>query len=139
MKKLFTLSIILALTACATTAVLPQNAKQAPSSRVFLYQKNEGNTAKLTVVRDSGYLGSGCFSAVYLNNKKAAILEPGEKATFNLPAGEWNVATKGEGKMCISDVIPTGRDFMLSSEQIKAVRLFADPSGNVDVKPLPLE
>ncbi len=104
-----------------------------------MYQTpNEEANAKLIVVRDKGYLGSACFTGVYLNNIKAAVLDPGEKATFYLKPGEWNVAVKGEGKMCISDAVPSGRDINLNANQTKAVRLFADPSGNVDVKPLPL-
>ncbi|WP_240494244.1 hypothetical protein [Pantoea sp. 1.19] len=104
-----------------------------------MYQiQNEEANAKLIVVRDEGYLGSACFTGVYLNNTRAAVLDPGEKATFYLKPGEWNVAVKGEGKMCISDTVPSGRDINLQANQTKAVRLFADPSGNVDVKPLPL-
>ncbi|EPO91943.1 hypothetical protein H238_0411 [Klebsiella pneumoniae UHKPC179] len=41
--------------------------------------------------------------------------------------------------MCITDSVPVGRDINIKDGETKAVRLFADPSGNVDVKPLPLK
>lgn len=132
------IAAVLMLSGCATEAVLPSQAIQAPKERLLKYQSHlEGEQAKLIVVRDKGYLGSGCFVGVYLNHEKAAILDPGEKAEFYLKPGEWNVALMGEGKMCISDKIPAGRDFMLTANTAKAVRLFADPSGNTDIKTLP--
>lgn len=138
MKLLFISVVALCLAGCATEAVLPSQAKQAPKERLLKFQSpGEGEQAKLIVVRDKGFLGSGCFVGVYLNQEKAAILDPGEKAEFYLKPGEWNVALMGEGKMCIADKIPAGRDFMLTANTIKAVRLFADPSGNTDVKTLP--
>lgn len=138
MKLLFISVVALCLAGCATEAVLPSQAKQAPKERLLKFQSpGVGEQAKLIVVRDKGFLGSGCFVGVYLNQEKAAILNPGEKAEFYLKPGEWNVALMGEGKMCIADKIPAGRDFMLTANTTKAVRLFADPSGNTDVKTLP--
>ena len=138
MKLLFISVVALCLAGCATEAVSPSQAKQAPKERLLKFQSpGVGEQAKLIVVRDKGFLGSGCFVGVYLNQEKAAILDPGEKAEFYLKPGEWNVALMGEGKMCIADKIPAGRDFVLTANTTKAVRLFADPSGNTDVKTLP--
>ena len=138
MKLLFISVVALCLAGCATEAVLPSQAKQAPKERLLKFQSpGVGEQAKLIVVRDKGFLGSGCFVGVYLNQENAAILDPGEKAEFYLKPGEWNVALMGEGKMCIADKIPAGRDFVLTANTTKAVRLFADPSGNTDVKTLP--
>ncbi|MCT4701230.1 hypothetical protein MUA02_04270 [Enterobacteriaceae bacterium H20N1] len=140
MKKLLLALAIIGLSGCATEAVLPSQAKQAPSERLLKYQQTKtGSSATLIVVRDKGFLGGGCFTGVYFNNEKVAILDPGEKATFHLVPGEWSVAIKGEGKMCIADAVPVGSYVHLKEGETKAVRLFADPSGNVDVKPLPLQ
>ncbi|AMG54755.1 hypothetical protein [Citrobacter amalonaticus] len=140
MKKLFIALLCVGLSGCATEAVLPSQAKMAPTERLLQYQTpSSSDDATLIVVRDKGFLGSGCFTAVYLNNEKSAILDPGEKAVFHLHPGEWSVAMKGEGKACISDAVPVGTYIQLKSGETKAVRLFADPSGNVDVKHLPLQ
>ncbi|QMV54071.1 hypothetical protein [Ewingella americana] len=128
------------LAGCATEAVLPSKAKVAPPERIYLFQnKTSEQNSKLIVVRDSGYLGSGCYTGVYINGQRAAILDPAEKASFYLKPGEVSVGVKGEGKVCVSDAVASMRDFNLTPNGEKAVRLFADPSGNVDIKPLPNE
>ncbi|CAK0703239.1 hypothetical protein GFB19_03125 [Escherichia coli] len=140
MKRIIAVLLCAGLSGCATEAVLPSQAKQAPAERLFKYQKpNSIEDATLIVVRDKGFLGSGCFTGVYLNNERSAVLDPGEKAVFHLQPGEWNVAMKGEGKVCIADAVPVGSYVQLKSRETKAVRLFSDPSGNLDVKPLPLQ
>lgn len=139
MKKIAFVAVAIAiLSGCATQAVLPNQAKLAPKERVFKYQSSQVNSAQLIIVRDSGFLGSGCYFGVYVDGERAASLNPGERVNFYLPAGEHNIAMKGEGKVCIADEVPVGRDINLKPNQTKAVRLFADPSGNLDVKPLPL-
>lgn len=140
MRKLIFALLVMTASGCATEAVLPSKAEPAPSDRVFLYQqKTEQTDSTLIVVRDSGYLGSGCFTGVYINGKRAASLEPSEKAVFYLQSGEVSLGMKGEGKLCLSDAVPSMRDFNLAPNSVKAVRLFADPGGNVDIKPLPNE
>ncbi|WP_265553590.1 membrane lipoprotein lipid attachment site-containing protein [Serratia grimesii] len=139
MKKIVFVAVAIAIiSGCATKAVLPNQAKLAPKERVFKYQSPLVDSAKLIIVRDSGFLGGGCFFGVYVDGERAAKLNPGERVNFYLPAGEHNIAMKGEGKVCIADEVPVGRDINLKPNQTKAVRLFADPSGNLDVKPLPL-
>ncbi|WP_145482742.1 cupin domain-containing protein [Yersinia rohdei] len=138
MKKILMVILLLTLSGCATTAVKPSNALQAPKERIFLYQDSSADAAQLTVVRDSGFLGGGCFAAVFLNGKKAASLNPGEKVKFYLPAGEWMIGFQGEGKVCIADDLPTEREINLKAGQSKGVRLFSDPSGNLDIKPISL-
>lgn len=140
MKKIILALAAISLSGCATEAVLPSKAKQAPQERVYLFQnKTSELNSKLIVVRDSGYLGSGCFTGVYINGQRAATLDPAEKATFYLKPGEVSVGIKGEGKVCISDAVASMRDFNLTENGVKAIRLFASPSGNVDIKPLPNE
>lgn len=138
MKKIAFVAAIVFLSGCATQAVLPNQAKLAPQERIFKYQSPLADGAKLIVVRDSGFLGGGCFFGVYVDGERTATLNPGDRVNLYLPAGEHNIAMKGEGKVCIADEVPVGRDINLKPNQIKAVRLFADPSGNLDVKPLPL-
>ena len=68
MKPIIIAAVFL-LSGCATEAVLPSQAIQAPTERLLKYQARiEGEQAKLIVVRDKGYLGSGCFVGVYLNH-----------------------------------------------------------------------
>jgi len=134
MKKILLVLAFIGLTGCATSAVEPGKAKPVPSDRVFLYQSPLKNGAKLTVVRDSGFLGGGCYYGFYINGKRAASLDTGERADFTLPPGEWMLGMKGEGKACIADDFLNEREINIGEGQHKGVRLFADPSGNLDIK-----
>lgn len=139
MKKLILFFALITLSGCATTAVQPGEAKPVPPERIFLYQNSASDGAKLTVVRDSGFLGGGCYYGFYINGKRAASLDAGEKVEFSLPAGEWMLGMKGEGKVCIADNFLNEREITLSNGQHKGVRLFSDPSGNLDIKPISIK
>lgn len=139
MKNKIVLISALIISGCATEAVLPSQAINAPSEMVYNFkQENKEFNSHLIVVRDSGYLGSGCLTAVYINGVRSATLKPSEKADFYIKPGEISVGIKGEGRFCVSDDVPAMREFNAPANATKAVRLFADPSGNVDIKPLPL-
>ncbi|RYM60033.1 hypothetical protein BSR03_16405 [Serratia proteamaculans] len=138
MKRIAFVIAIAFLSGCATQAVFPDQARPAPKERIFKYQSPIKDGAKLIIVRDSGMLGAGCFAGVYIDGVRSASLNPGERVDLYLPAGEHNIAMKGEGKVCFADDVPVGRELSLKHNQTKAVRLFSDPSGNLDVKPLPL-
>ena len=130
--------IALGLIGCATSAVSVDQATQAPQARVFSYQTPINDGGVLTVVRDKGFLGGGCYYGLYINKERVASLDTGEKVSLQLSPGEWMVGFKGEGKACISDDYLSEREVTLKANQHKAVRLFADPSGNLDVKPISL-
>ncbi|EPY1509023.1 TPA: hypothetical protein OUC63_003842 [Raoultella ornithinolytica] len=138
MKKIFLVLAMVGLSGCATSAVTPEKAKLVPENRVFAYQKPIENGAELTVIRDSGFLGGGCFYGFYINQQRVASLDSGEKANFNLPAGEYILGFKGEGRVCIADNFLNERELSIKEGQRKGVRLFADPSGNLDIKPISL-
>lgn len=83
MKKIALVLTLLTMTGCATEAVLPSQAKQTPSERLLKYQEQSKETKSvLIVVRDKGFLGSGCYTGVYLNDEKSAILNPGKRRRF---------------------------------------------------------
>lgn len=136
MKKVIAALILITLTGCATSAVSLNKAKPVPSDRIYSFKNSTSGSSTLTVIRDSGMLGGGCYYGLYVNGEKAALLNPAEKVDLHLKPGEWNIGFKGEGKMCISDNFLSEREVKLSGGQHKVVRLFADPSGNLDVKPV---
>src|SRR5476649_2274353 len=111
MKKIILALCIIATSGCATSAISPDKASLVPSNRVFAFQNSNENNPVLTVVRDTGMLGSGCFYGLYV---------------------------KGEGKVCISDDSLSEKEISLSAGQHKAVRLFADLGGNLEIKAVTL-
>src|SRR5450759_1981928 len=74
---------------CATAPIAISEAKQAPPDRVLAFQTPTNNkSATLTMIRDEGFLGGGCYYAVYINKFLAARLNPSEFARFYLEPGE---------------------------------------------------
>lgn len=72
---------------CATSPVPVSEAVSVPASRLFSMQEQQSVSAgKVTVTRDSGVMGRGCLIGFYVGGVLAATFEPGETATFNLPA-----------------------------------------------------
>jgi len=85
----FLLVVAVLINGCATTPVNLSTANKVPSERVFAFQsKSNENTAKLTVTRDKGFIGSACFYSVYINTVFAARMDTSETATFFMHPGE---------------------------------------------------
>ena len=75
---------------CATSPTALSTAKDAPPDRVFLpAPQSSASLAKAVFVRDQGFLGSGVYQHIYVNGKKAASLEPGEKVELTFEPGEY--------------------------------------------------
>ncbi|WP_060516468.1 hypothetical protein [Pseudomonas sp. NBRC 111134] len=80
------------LAGCTTSVVSVQQAQPVPGDEVYAYQaRSASSDGALTVVRDSGALGSGCDIVVYIDGKKSAKVGPSQKATFYLPPGQPNL------------------------------------------------
>jgi hypothetical protein len=102
MKKLLLLMFLLLTTGCATTPVPMSEAKRAPSARVLAFQSAGGDkTCTLTVIRDEGFPGGGCYCAIWVNRILAARLDVGEFVHFHVEPGEvllrvgWDPQGKG--------------------------------------------
>ncbi|WP_454838335.1 hypothetical protein [Pseudomonas mohnii] len=101
--------ITLALAGCATTPIPVSEAKPVSADEIYGF-KGEGtkDSGKLTVFRDEGFVGSGCDVVFYIDGQRAAKIGPGQKATFNLPAGETNLGTGlAESGLCVGAAIKT--------------------------------
>lgn len=141
MKKLFPLLVVLFIAGCSTSAVNPSTAKIAPSERVFLYQgKSSVNGSSITVVRDSGMVGGGCFATVFIDGMEAAKLDTSEKAIFQINAGQHVIGAVLDGKgLCSFGGARQERDINLKIGDNKYYRIFTDQNGNMDIKPTTLE
>jgi len=87
--KLFVGALAVALLAgCASSAIPVNQAQPVPSDELYAFQsKPPGESGKVTVVRDSGAVGSGCDIVVYVDGRKAAKIGTGQRASFYLPVG----------------------------------------------------
>jgi hypothetical protein len=88
MKRLILPSVTaLMLAACATKPVRPDAAIQVPQDRLIGYQSPVAGGGEITIVRDRGMLGGGCYAGISINGKLAAKVDTGERANFYLAAG----------------------------------------------------
>lgn len=88
MKTMFGAWLLLLLTGCASTAIPIGQADPVPRDELYAFQnKPAGESGKVTVVRDSGMVGSGCDIVVYVDGRKAAKIGTGQRASFYLPPG----------------------------------------------------
>jgi hypothetical protein len=124
------------LSGCATEVVPVSKAITAPVERVFKYQDAAKSDSTITIVRDSGVIGGGCFTTVFINSERVAKLDPKEKATFYLNSGTWIVGAAYEGKaLCSTGKERQEREFTIRPGEWKYLRVFTDNNGNVDIKP----
>jgi len=100
---------VMLLAGCASTAISVRDAKPVPSDEVYAFQsKPSGASGKITVVRDTGAVGSGCDIVVYVDGRKAAKIGTGQRATFFLPPGTPNLGAGLAGSgLCAGAAIRT--------------------------------
>ena len=85
---LFFIALIL-LSGCATSAIPINDAVDVQTDRIFLNnQLNVEGNAVAVFVRDVGFMGCAVYEHLFIDGKKAASLNPGEKVEFMLPPGE---------------------------------------------------
>ncbi len=74
------------LAGCASSAIPVSQADPVPRDELYAFQnKPAGESGKVTVVRDSGMVGSGCDIVVYVDGRKAAKIGTGQRASFTCP------------------------------------------------------
>lgn len=99
MKKLLMFGVLgvgLILGGCATAPISTTLAKKTPSDRLLAYQEKKDDHAEVEITRDTGFLGSGCYLSVLFRNETIGRFDPGEKATFYLPIGQWSMAVASD-------------------------------------------
>lgn len=80
------------LVGCATSVTPVSQAEPVPKDELYAFQSRpDDGGGTVTVVRDSGALGSGCDVVVNVDGKKAAKVGTGQRASFYLPAGQPNL------------------------------------------------
>ncbi|CAN7256261.1 hypothetical protein LJR159_000975 [Pseudomonas brassicacearum] len=87
--RLFVGAVAVALLAgCSSSAISVKQAEPVPPDELYAFQsKPSGESGKVTVVRDSGFVGSGCDIVVYVDGRRAAKIGTGQRASFYLPVG----------------------------------------------------
>lgn len=124
------------LSGCASSPVPINEAKPAPPNRVFLLQSPVVNGAEVTIVRDSGVVGSACEITAYINGQRVANLDVKEKAVFFVSPGELMIGAAFEGKgLCNSGKARQEREVVVKQGQRKVFRIYTGADAEIDIKP----
>jgi hypothetical protein len=130
--KLLPLALLalLALSGCATSKLTPEQADPVPADRLYGFtQKTASDDARITVIRDGGFFGSGCTLVVYIDGKRVAEMNSGELASFYVTPGERVISTGVSGRGLCSGYVDQSVEIMAKPNQIRAYRLSFDQSG----------
>src|SRR4051794_31672912 len=73
---------------CSTTPVRIADARVVPADRVFLQSLAPDGNARVIFVRDQGFSGGGVYNHLFVDGRRAASLDPGEKVEFVVAPGE---------------------------------------------------
>lgn len=136
MKKLFFVLFPFILTACATSATSVNNAKGAPSDRVYQADYTGDDSSEIIFVRDSGLMGTACSAKIYIDGNEAAELKSGEKVEFKVKSGEHIVGVSlRSGGLCAFSADLVERDIKISTGDKRVYRAFVDQGGNPSLMP----
>ncbi|WP_215846404.1 hypothetical protein [Candidatus Pantoea bituminis] len=138
MKKIFLAIAVMTLSACSTSQVSSQEAKQVPKDRVFY---NETGTSKITITRDSGWMaGGGCYVMTIIDGKDIARMDTSETITIQVPEGRHILGFKGDkyGNGLCS--VGSDKPFKESSIEIKDgetqyFRITGNTNTGLDIRP----
>ncbi|MDF3200050.1 hypothetical protein P3C29_15285 [Pseudomonas sp. 1912-s] len=138
MQRIIALCLLSALlVGCSTSAVPTDRAKQVGADKTYSYQATPATPyGTLTVVRDSGFISSGCDMGIYVDGKLAARLATKERAIFKIPAGEivLGAGVIGSG-LCGTAADRREREVSLSPGQTKNYRVFTSSEADIDILP----
>jgi hypothetical protein len=142
MKFIFTTLLVVLLSivsGCATTPVRHSDAIKAPQDRVLSYQTiNDKATSTIVITRDEGFLGGGCYYAVFINTILAARLNPAETVNFYVEPGEIMLKVgrdpQGKGLCAVGQDEWTQRETIMRPHETKYFRLTIDVNGKTDIQ-----
>ncbi|MFJ2381587.1 hypothetical protein [Pseudomonas protegens] len=128
--RIFVAIVAVVLAGCASTAISVRGAKPVPADEVHAFQSRpSGDSGTITVVRDSGAVGSGCDIVVYVDGRKAAKIGTSQRATFYLPPGSPNLGAGLAGSgLCTGAAIRTIAGTVLPGKE-SLYRISGDMAG----------
>lgn len=98
--RLICIAILFVLLAgCSSIPADSANVKQVPPERLLAFQQPVEGGGQITVNRDIGMIGGGCYLALSIDRKVSARIGIGEEAHFQVSAGATSLALVLTSKM----------------------------------------
>ena len=79
---------VLLVAGCATSPTPLAQAVEVPPARRFPFPPAGAAAGTVTIVRDGGFTGSGCYLDLHVNRTRVARIAPGERIDVAVSAGE---------------------------------------------------
>ena len=121
-------TLVMALTACATTPISSTQAVPVPSNRHLLYRHASAGTTPVLIKRDTGFTSVACATRIFVNGDLAALVRAGEKVTIHIPTGEVIFGAE-PGGICFGGLIE--QVAMLTSGKPMQYRIGYDHNGSI--------
>lgn len=128
-KAAMRLAVCIALIAtagCTTSPISSKAAKPVPKDRMFALNTPGPGLVKMTVTRDSGLLGSGCYVGLALAGQFVARFDPEESADFYVTPGpvQMSAVPDPEGKaLCAAGWDPVIEKYLVTAEGSNLYRI----------------
>jgi hypothetical protein len=92
MIKISILFSLFLLAACSTNPIKRSNAQQVEDANQWKYQKRiNDEQGSITLIRDSGFIGSACDTLVHINKEKIAKLSSSEFMDIFINPGSYTL------------------------------------------------
>ena len=114
-----------------TNATSHSTANEVPTDRMLAYSEQKEGYASMTVTRDEGFMGGGCYLGLVISGTIAARFDPKETATFFIPPGETSMAVvpdpqrKGLCSVGGWDPVPEKYDIKIGATNLYRISLGA--------------
>lgn len=90
MKNYALILIVATLVGCATSPISLNEATSVPPNRIYYNPAKTGSSAKIIVVRDTGFQAGGVYAHFFINETRAASLDTGEALYLSIPPGDYS-------------------------------------------------
>jgi hypothetical protein len=98
-----------------------------PTERLLAYTTAKEGYAKVSVTRDAGFMGGGCYVGLVVEGVLAARFDAGETAEFYVPTGDSNMAVvpdpQGRGLCSGAGWYPVPEHYALKADRLNLFRI----------------
>lgn len=107
------------LSGCSTQPIPTEKAGAVPSDRIWNKELTKQSDGKGIVIvkRDSGFIGSACFTSVYIDGEPVADLNTREKVTIYSAPGRHVLSATPHG-WCAGGTVEVGAEVVINKPTI---------------------
>ena len=110
-----------------TNPVAVASASRIPPDRALMFQEKKPGSYLMTITRDEGFMGGGCFIGLEVDGKLSARFNPGDTASFYIPTATPAMQVVpdplGQGLCGIGGWTPVPENYVLKANQDNLFRI----------------